>query len=126
VHFEIELYNRGTGTYDLGGPDPMVLQVTVTRANGGGFGTGAGCGFSSSHLSKADLLEPGERYGVLLDWTKGIGPGDVLEIAIGPCGVAQPDRRPLSGELARLVARVRDDGTLEQFELRASTRTTAQ
>lgn len=118
---ELEVYNRlASGVFDLG-PEPLVsLYVAVTLPNGSGFGTGGGCVYGSNlHGSKDQALEPGQRYGYLQRWVSGVETGQVLEVDIQLCGVQLPDGRSLSGDIAKLEARVDAEGKLASFELQA-------
>ena len=127
VRIELEFYNRGAGTFDLGDEPLLLLQVAVTRPDNSGFGSGGGCGFSSgTHGFKARPLAPGERYGARQDWSASVGPGELLEMGVELCGIVAPDGRRRGGELVRVHARVRPDGQLDSFELLPSSRSNAQ
>jgi hypothetical protein len=114
---ELEVYNRlASGVFDLG-PEPLVsLSVSVTLPDGSGFGTGGGCVWGSR---EAQALEPGQRYGSQQRWTSGVETGQLLEVDVHLCGVQLPDSRSLSGDIAKLVARVAAEGKLASFELQA-------
>jgi hypothetical protein len=119
---ELELYNRLASGESLDlGPDPLVVfSISVTLPNGSGFGTGGGCVYGSNlHGSKQQELGAGKRYGSLQRWVSGVETGQVLEANIQLCGVQLPDGRSLSGEIARIEAKVDGEGKLASFELHA-------
>jgi hypothetical protein len=119
---ELEFYNRlaNGGVLDLG-PEPVVIfSISVTLPDGSGFGSGGGCAYGSSlHGSKQQALEPGKRYGSLQRWDAGVEAGQVLEVGVRLCHVLLPDGRSLSGDIAKLHAKVDARGELESFELAA-------
>jgi hypothetical protein len=71
------------------------------------------------HGNKDQALEPGKRYGSLQRWEAGVEAGQVLEVGIRLCHIQLPDGRSLSGEIAKLEAKVDARGKLERFELHA-------
>lgn len=120
--FEItfDVHHRGdSGVFDLGNEPLAMFMTSVTLPDGTGLGSGGGCSFGSHlHGSRSWPLEPGERVEVRQSISEDLGPAARLEVEIHLCRVTLPDRRSVSGEIARLEARVERDGRLAQLELR--------